>query len=160
MAALLNVEPVRTIRLYGVLGATFGREYRLSVASPKEAIRALSVIVPGFERFLNTSKQRGLTYAVFSGKRNLSNDELSMDRSTEEIRIAPVIIGSKRAGVFQTILGVALVAVAAFVTGGAAIGIGGTAFAGGWGGCGGDWGINGDRRRSPDAFSTDNRARQ
>jgi hypothetical protein len=55
-----------------------------------------------------------------------------MDRSTEEIRIAPVI-GSKRAGVFQTILGVALVAVAAFVTGGAAIGIGGTAFAGGWG---------------------------
>ena len=149
MAALLNVEPVRTIRLYGVLGATFGREYRLSVASPKEAIRALSVIVPGFERFLNTSKQRGLTYAVFSGKRNLLNDELSMDRSTEEIRIAPVIIGSKRAGVFQTILGVALVAVAAFVTGGAGIGS-----------CGGDWGINGDRRRSPDAFSTDNRARQ
>ena len=133
MAALLNGEPVRTIRLYGVLGATFGREYRLSVASPKEAIRALSVIVPGFERFLNTSKQRGLTYAVFSGKRNLLHDELSMDRSTEEIRIAPVIIGSKRAGVFQTILGVALVAVAAFVTGGAAIGIGGTAFAGGWG---------------------------
>lgn len=75
MAALLNVEPVRTIRLYGVLGATFGREYRLSVTSPKEAIRALSVIVPGFERFLNTSKQRGLTYAVFSGKRNLLNDE-------------------------------------------------------------------------------------
>lgn len=47
MVALLNAEPVRTIRLYGVLGATFGREYRLSVASPKEAIRALSVIVPG-----------------------------------------------------------------------------------------------------------------
>ncbi|PNF11071.1 phage tail protein [Enterobacter cancerogenus] len=132
---LMNVvsEGFRTIRLYGVLGATFGREFKLSVSSPKEAIRALCVIVPGFERFLNTSKQRGLTYAVFSGKRNLLNDELSMDRSPEEIRIAPVIIGSKRAGVFQTILGVALVAVAAFVTGGAAIGIGGTAFAGGWG---------------------------
>ena len=76
MAALLNVEPVRTIRLYGVLGATFGREYRLSVASPKEAIRALSIIVPGFERFLNTSKQRGLTYAVFSGNLVLLVDEL------------------------------------------------------------------------------------
>lgn len=101
-------EEFRTIRLYGVLGATFGREFKLSVSSPKEAIRALSVIVPGFERFLNTSKQRGLTYAVFSGKRNLLNDELSMDRSTEEIRIAPVIIGSKRAGVFQTILGLPL----------------------------------------------------
>lgn len=39
MAALLNVDPVRTVRLYGVLGATFGREYRLSVASPKEGSR-------------------------------------------------------------------------------------------------------------------------
>lgn len=108
MAISLDKEPLRTVRLYGVLGATFGREYRLSVASPKEAIRALSVIVPGFERFLNTSKQRGLTYAVFSGKRNLVNDELSMDRSTEEIRIAPVIIGSKRAGFFRQSSGLPL----------------------------------------------------
>ncbi len=106
--SILAAEPKRIIRLYGILGATFGREFNLSVASPKEAIRALCVIVPGFERFLNTSKQRGLTYAVFSGKRNLLNDELNMDRSTEEIRIAPVIIGSKRAGVFQTILGLPL----------------------------------------------------
>ncbi|MDD9581227.1 tail assembly protein, partial [Enterobacter sp. FR 78] len=77
-------ESVRTVRLYGVLGTTFGREFQLSVASPKEAIRALCVIVPGFERFLNTSKQRGLTYAVFSGKRNLNDDELSMDQSTAD----------------------------------------------------------------------------
>ncbi|WP_336222757.1 tail assembly protein [Enterobacter bugandensis] len=109
----LTGQPMRTIRLYGILGSTFGREFKLSVASPKEAIRALCVIVPGFERFLNTSKQRRLTYAVFSGKRNLNDDELSMDQSTADIRIAPVILGSKRGGVFQTILGVALVAVGA-----------------------------------------------
>ena len=42
MAISLDMEQLRTVRLYGVLGATFGREYRLSVASPKEAIRALS----------------------------------------------------------------------------------------------------------------------
>lgn len=118
-------ESVRTIRLYGVLGSTFGREFPLSVASPKEAIRALCVIVPGFERFLNTSKQRGLTYAVFSGKRNLNDDELSMDQSTADIRIAPVILGSKRGGIFQTILGVALVAVGAVASyfGGGAVGV-------------------------------------
>jgi len=118
-------ESVRTVRLYGVLGTTFGREFQLSVASPKEAIRALCVIVPGFERFLNTSKQRGLTYAVFSGKRNLNDDELSMDQSTADIRIAPVILGSKRGGVFQTILGVALVAVGAVASyfGGGAVGV-------------------------------------
>ncbi|HFK5674614.1 TPA: tail assembly protein [Enterobacter asburiae] len=118
-------ESVRTIRLYGVLGTTFGREFQLSVASPKEAIRALCVIVPGFEGFLNTSKQRGLTYAVFSGKRNLNDDELSMDQSSADIRIAPVILGSKRRGVFQTILGVALVAVGAVASyfGGGAVGV-------------------------------------
>ena len=110
-------EPVRIVRLYGVLGTTFGREFQLSVASPKEAIRALCVIVPGFERFLNTSKQRGLTYAVFSGKRNLNNDELVMDQSSADIRIAPVIVGSKRGGIFQTILGVALVAAAVWMPG-------------------------------------------
>ena len=121
----LTDQPMRTIRLYGILGSTFGREFKLSVASPKEAIRALCVIVPGFERFLNTSKQRGLTYAVFSGKRNLNDDELSMDQSTADIRIAPVILGSKRGGVFQTILGVALVAVGAVASyfGGGAVGV-------------------------------------
>lgn len=121
----LTGQPMRTIRLYGILGSTFGREFKLSVASPKEAVRALCVIVPGFERFLNTSKQRGLTYAVFSGKRNLNDDELSMDQSTADIRIAPVILGSKRGGVFQTILGVALVAVGAVASyfGGGAVGV-------------------------------------
>lgn len=123
--SILAAESKRIIRLYGILGATFGREFQLSVASPKEAIRALCVIVPGFERFLNTSKQRGLTYAVFSGKRNLNDSELSMDLSTADIRIAPVIIGSKRGGVFQTILGVALVAVGAVASyfGGGAVGV-------------------------------------
>ncbi|MCK6894647.1 tail assembly protein [Enterobacter bugandensis] len=121
----LTGQPMRTIRLYGILGSTFGREFKLSVASPKEAVRALCVIVPGFERFLNTSKQRGLTYAVFSGKRNLNDDELSMDQSTADIRIAPVILGSKRGGVFQTILGVALLAVGAVASyfGGGAVGV-------------------------------------
>ncbi|WP_421533019.1 tail assembly protein [Lelliottia amnigena] len=115
--SLFFAESQRTIRLYGVLGATFGREFKLSVASPKEAIRALCVIVPGLERFLNTSKQRGLTYAVFSGKRNLQNDELVMDQSFADIRIAPVVVGSKRGGIFQTILGVALVAAAIWMPG-------------------------------------------
>lgn len=117
MAISRGMVPLRTVRLYGVLGATFGRRFKLSVASPKEAIRALCVIVPGFERFLNTSKQRGLTYAVFSGKRNLNNDELVMDQSSADIRIAPVVVGSKRGGVFQTILGAVLVVASIWMPG-------------------------------------------
>lgn len=128
--SILTIEPIRIVRLYGVLGATFGREFKLVVSTPKEAVRALCVIVPGFERFMNTSKQRGLTYAVFSGRRNLINDELSMDEGNADIRIAPVVVGSKRAGVFQTIFGAVLVAAAVFFTGG----VGAAFTAGGWAG--------------------------
>ncbi|MFP9227619.1 tail assembly protein [Pectobacterium cacticida] len=111
MSVAIEYQPLKTIRLYGVLGATFGRVHRLSVESRQEAIKALSVIIPGFEKFLLTSKSRGLTYAVFDGQRNLSKDELDFGISNE-IRIAPIIIGSKRGGVFQTILGAVIIAAA------------------------------------------------
>lgn len=111
MNVAIEYQPLKTIRLYGILGATFGRVHRLAVESRQEAIKALSVVVPGFEKFLLTSKARGLTYAVFDGKRNVSKDELDFNVS-DEIRIAPVIIGSKKAGLFQTILGVALLTAA------------------------------------------------
>jgi len=87
----------------------------MSVETPQEAIRALCVVLPGFERFLNNSKKRGITYAVFSGKRNIGKDELEIDRGDDDIRIAPVIIGSKRSGILQTILGAVLVVVGAVV---------------------------------------------
>ncbi|WP_440863261.1 tail assembly protein [Symbiopectobacterium purcellii] len=129
MSVAIEYQPLKTIRLYGVLGATFGRVHRLAVESRQEAIKALSIVIPGFEKFLLTSKARGLTYAVFDGKRNLTRDELDFNVS-HEIRIAPIIIGSKQAGVFQTVLGAVLIAVAAYFTGGL-----GAAFAAkGWAG--------------------------
>ncbi|WP_440863211.1 tail assembly protein [Symbiopectobacterium purcellii] len=109
MSVAIEYQPLKNIRLYGVLGATFGRVHRLAVESRQEAIKALSIVIPGFEKFLLTSKARGLTYAVFDGKRNLTRDELDFNVS-HEIRIAPVIIGSKKAGMFQTIFGAVLLA--------------------------------------------------
>lgn len=106
---------LRNIRLYGVLGATFGRVFRMEVDSPREAIRALCVVLPGFEAFLNNSKKRGLTYAIFSGKKNIGIEELEIDRGDEDIRIAPVIIGNKKGGLLQTIVGAVLVVVGAVV---------------------------------------------
>lgn len=116
MPVAIEYQPLKTIRLYGVLGATFGRVHRLAVESRQEAIKALCVIIPGFEKFLLTSKSRGLTYAVFDGKRNISKDELDFNVSND-IRIAPVIIGSKQAGVFQVILGAILVVAGYFTFG-------------------------------------------
>ncbi|EPH9898058.1 tail assembly protein [Providencia vermicola] len=121
---------LKTIRLYGVLGAKFGREHKLDIDSPREAIKALSVLYDGFEQFLANAHLKGLEFAVFKGKRNISEDELHLD-TCEDIRIAPVIKGSKRGGFFQTILGVAMIGAAAFLSGGLSVAF--TA-AGTWGG--------------------------
>ena len=100
-----------TIKLSGSLAKMFGRAHQRLISTPREVFRALSVTVPGFEKYLNTSKARGLTYTVMVGKRNISESDLDFPNAGQEIRIVPVIIGSKRAGVLQTILGAALVAV-------------------------------------------------
>lgn len=94
------------------MGAMFGRVHRLAVANPAEAIRALCVLIPGFEKELMTSKDRGIGYAVFIGKQNLKEDELQVPPGQEDIRIAPVIMGSKNGGIFNIILGVVLIATA------------------------------------------------
>ena len=104
-------ETLRTVRLYGVLGARFGRVHKLAVSSTAEAMRALCVVVPGFEKFMMNAKDGGLTFAVFNGRRNLAEDDLRHPVGADEIRIAPVLIGSKSGGLFQTILGAALVVV-------------------------------------------------
>jgi len=107
---------LRTIRLYGLLGTRFGRVHRLAVRSAAEAIQALCAILPGFEREMITSGDRGVRYAVFIGRSNIGEDRLEHAASDEEeIRFAPVIQGAKRGGVFQTILGAAMVAVGAAI---------------------------------------------
>ncbi|MBA7948478.1 tail assembly protein [Citrobacter freundii] len=118
-------EVMTQIELGGVLGKTFGKQHYRLVGSTSEAVRALCCTINGFEKFLNSSKLRGLTYAVFKGKKNLSESDLGYPVSGEVIRIIPVVIGSKKAGVLQTILGAALVVVGAVATyfGGGAVGV-------------------------------------
>lgn len=102
-------EKVRTIRLYGKLGAKFGRIHRFVVKSPREAMRALVAMVPGFERELMTSKDRGIKYAVFVGKRNITEKELEYPSGNDDIRVAPIAVGSKSGGIFSIIAGVVLI---------------------------------------------------
>ncbi|QJI11935.1 tail assembly protein [Pseudomonas sp. ADAK22] len=110
MAALaIEYQPLTTILLFGQL-RQFGRSFKLSVRTPAEAIKALCVQIPGFERFLSNAKSRGIEFAMFRGKTNLGEGELAYS-GDGDIRIAPVITGSKRAGILQTIVGVVLLAV-------------------------------------------------
>lgn len=127
-------EKLRTVRLYGVVGSRFGRVHRLAVASTREAVRALCVTVPGFEKFMMNAKDNGLAFAVFSGRKNLAEDELPHPVGSDEIRIAPILIGSKQAGLFQTILGAALVVVGVITSeygGSSLIGLGASMMLGG-----------------------------
>lgn len=127
----------KTIKLYGPLKKFTEKGdgiIELIVSSPKEAIKALTVILPGFERFMIESKSRGLTFAIFKGKKNIGKDDLSIQSGDKEIRIVPMVIGSKRAGMFQTVLGVVIIAVAAYASAGTSLGMGaGFAASGAWG---------------------------
>ncbi|PKQ51323.1 phage tail protein [Citrobacter portucalensis] len=104
-------EIMTRIELGGALGKTFGRAHDRLIRTTAEAINALSKTICGFEQCLNTSKNRGLTYAVFKGKRNIGKDDLCFPVTGEVIRIIPVVIGSKKAGLLQTVLGAVLVVV-------------------------------------------------
>lgn len=107
-------ESMTIVRLYGVL-RKFGREFRLSVKTPAEAVKALCVQVPGLENFISNAKSRGLEFAIFRGSKNLQEKELGFS-GTGEIRIAPVVVGSKRGGGLQSIIGAVLIAAAYVVS--------------------------------------------
>lgn len=111
------IPEVKKIRLYGVLAEKFGGIHHRAVETPQEAIKALSATIPDFQKFLLESKEYGLTFAIFEGKKNINKDELPLQLNGSDIRIVPVIIGSKNAGVFQTILGAVLVVAGIVLTG-------------------------------------------
>jgi predicted phage tail protein len=102
-------EIMTRIELGGILGKTFGKIHHRLISTTHEATRALAATIPGFEKFMISSQRRGLTYAVFRGKKNIGEDDLGFPVSGEVIRIVPVAIGSKRGGVLQTVLGAVLV---------------------------------------------------
>ncbi|WP_336932164.1 tail assembly protein [Acinetobacter bereziniae] len=132
---------LKTIRLYGVLGQMFGHQFKLDVASPREAIRALSAQIDGFENFMLGAHERGLAFAIFTdnkakqrGKKkaacfdassgriisghNIGETELDMTTDTSEIKIVPRVMGAGGDnGALQLILGAVLI-VAGFWTGG------------------------------------------
>jgi len=110
-------ETVRTIRLYGELGRLFGRTHRFVAGSMREVMRALGAQVQGFEAYMAKAAASRQGFACLVGKRSLSEDEIREEFPLEgDIRIAPITQGNKRGGLFNIILGAALIAVATFAT--------------------------------------------
>ena len=112
----MTAAVLREVRLHGMLGQKFGRVHRLAVASVGEAVEALRVVCPGFERHLMVHSEPG--YHVFVDHRSLDIDDLGHPLGSKEvIRIVPVVAGSKRAGIFSVVLGAALLMIAPYAAG-------------------------------------------
>ena len=118
------------IKLEGVAGRRFGRCHKLAVNNPKDAIRALCHLLPGFREFLTSSHEFGIYFQVLTNHSdNNSYEELSLGCST--FSLVPVITGG--ADLFKNIglilIGVLLVAIS-FGAFGIAFGAAGTISAG------------------------------
>jgi len=78
----------------GIAAERFGAERELNVATPQEAINALSVLVPGFRNFLTVSHEHGIYWKVLTNhwEEGIEYGQLSM--KCNEMVLVPVISGS------------------------------------------------------------------
>lgn len=93
---------MRIIRLYGHLGQRFGRQHRLDVRSPAEAIRALCANFAGFAQAVADGQWR-----VLVGGKAQSLDQMH-DPLAADISIVPAVAGA--GGFGKVVLGAALIA--------------------------------------------------
>lgn len=111
------IDALREVRLYGALGRQFGRVHRLAVATTAEAVQALCVVLPGFERAL-LGPDGQAAYHVFVGRTAIALDQtVDPVGRAESIRIVPLIGGAKRGGLLPILLGAALLFVAPYLAG-------------------------------------------
>lgn len=100
------------IRFYGSL-KQFGSEFNLDCKTPAEVVHALTSQIPKLRQFI----QQGL-FTVRVGREYLDNRYLEQGlnqhlKDDATVHFTPVLKGSKRAGLFQTIVGAVMVVVGA-----------------------------------------------
>ncbi|MDH1573645.1 tail assembly protein [Pseudomonas sp. GD03746] len=105
-----------TIMLSGSLAQRFGRCHRRQIDSGEtwEIFKALKATLPGFEDEIRRLDRLGLRFAVFRNRKNVGPEEFSRG-GTREVRIVPVIGGSKRGGLLQTVIGITLIVAGVFL---------------------------------------------
>lgn len=102
----MTVQALRTVRLYGPLGKAFGREHRLAIRTPHEAVQALSHTIAGFADFLLTKHHLG--YKVIAGDPRTIETIHAPVGGSDVVKIVPVVGGAKKGGLGLILAGVAL----------------------------------------------------
>lgn len=98
------------VRFYGSL-KQFGTEFNLDCKTPAEVVHALTSQIPKLRQFI----QQGL-FTVRVGREYLDNRYLEQGlnqhlKDDATVHFTPVLKGSKKAGLFQTIVGAVMVVV-------------------------------------------------
>lgn len=102
------------------LGRKYGKVHELCVESVPEALRALSVNIPAFKEFIQSHVGQNTRFAIFADGKNLNEHRIKDFKAVREIRIIPIPQGRKSGGLFQAVLGAALIGASFFFTGGIA----------------------------------------
>lgn len=112
---------LRTVYLHGRLGRLFGREHRLAIDSPAEALQALTVLHKGFEAELRRHSHyrvtRGGSRHGFRGKGiDLREDQLQLGLGdTNTVHIAPVAVAAGLDPISWVVIAVAAVVAVATI---------------------------------------------
>lgn len=114
-----------TVILDGEMGKLFGREHRLNIKSPKQALRLINANVGGLKNWIINNAPKFNAYRVIceyrDGRKEALNDD-TFDTSRgklKSVRFVPTIMGA--GGAVKAIVGVTLMVVASFLTGGMAM---------------------------------------
>ncbi|MCV4290998.1 tail assembly protein [Pseudomonas capsici] len=118
MSTAISYSPMTVIKLSGSLAKIFGRVHRRSLDSGtvSEVFSALKATLPGFSEEIKRLDRAGMRFAIFRNRKNVDQGEFGRS-GTKEVRIVPVISGSKRAGILQTIIGAVIFVASSFVPG-------------------------------------------
>ena len=116
MSTAAHYTPATTIKLSGPLARLFGRTHRyfLERGTAEEAFSALRNTIDGFREAILALERRGLVFAIFRNRENVGADKFELS-GTRELRIVPVLRGSKRGGILQTIVGVVMIVAGIFL---------------------------------------------
>lgn len=115
--AAASSSGMTTIKLSGPLIRRFGRihERLIDSGTVKEVFSALRATLAGFEDEVKRLDSLGMRFAIFRNGKNIGHKDFERTGS-QEIRIVPVVAGSKRGGVLQTVLGIAMIVAGTFLS--------------------------------------------
>jgi predicted phage tail protein len=103
---------VITVLLYGWLGAKYGREHKLSIKKPAEAIKALSA---NYKEFAKEVAESSHAYRVIVGKEDRTDWQGMHLPATKTVKIVPLVSGSS--GLGKIFLGAALIVASFYLPG-------------------------------------------